>query len=99
MTFVSLTLGVLPVAAYGLGFVDAAILIIVFNFLGSLPVALFSSLGPVFGLRQIPLSRFYFGYHGAKLGMCLSSRFSLHRQPSQPHHSLTTCPWVQQPPS
>ncbi|KAK1781048.1 permease for cytosine/purines, uracil, thiamine, allantoin-domain-containing protein [Copromyces sp. CBS 386.78] len=67
MTFVSLTLGVLPVAAYGLGFVEAAILIIVFNVLGSLPVALFSSLGPVFGLRQIPLSRFYFGYHGAKL--------------------------------
>lgn len=68
MTFVSLTLGVLPVAAYGLGFVEAAILIIAFNFLGSLPVGLFSSLGPVFGLRQIPLSRFYFGYQGAKLG-------------------------------
>ncbi|KAK3354236.1 permease for cytosine/purines, uracil, thiamine, allantoin-domain-containing protein [Neurospora tetraspora] len=79
MTFVSLTLGVLPVTAYGLSFVDAAILIIAFNFLGSLPVALFSSLGPVFGLRQIPLSRFYFGYHGAKLAalinvaVCVSS--------------------------
>lgn len=72
MTFVSLTLGVLPVAAYGLGFVEAAILIIAFNFLGSLPVGLFSSLGPVFGLRQIPLSRFYFGYHGAKLAAAIN---------------------------
>jgi NCS1 nucleoside transporter family len=48
----------------GLGFWDSFIAIIVFNALGTLPVAFFSTLGPKLGLRQMTISRFSFGWVG-----------------------------------
>src|SRR5215475_10214033 len=52
---------------FGLGFWGSVIVILLFNVLGVLPVAFLSTLGPKTGLAQMPLSRFAFGFQGAKL--------------------------------
>jgi NCS1 nucleoside transporter family len=57
-------LGALAVPIFGLGFWDSVAVIIVFNVLGVLPVAFFSTLGPKLGLRQMTISRFSFGWIG-----------------------------------
>jgi NCS1 nucleoside transporter family len=48
----------------GLGFWDSVASIVIFNALGTLPVAFFSTLGPKLGLRQMTLTRFAFGWVG-----------------------------------
>jgi len=50
-----------------LGFVDALLTIFFVNILGIVPVCFFSTFGPRFGLRQMVLSRFYFGWYGVKI--------------------------------
>jgi purine-cytosine permease-like protein len=52
---------------YQIGFVDGALVIIFFNLLGTATVCFFSTFGPAFGLRQMVLSRFWFGWWGVKL--------------------------------
>lgn len=49
---------------FNLGFWDSTLAIIIFNVLGVLPVAFFSTLGPKLGLRQMTISRFSFGWIG-----------------------------------
>ncbi len=51
----------------GLGFWDSFIAILLFNALGILPVAFFSTLGPKLGLRQMTISRFSFGWYGSMI--------------------------------
>src|SRR5258708_3463255 len=51
----------------GLGFWGSVAGSAAFNALGGLPVAFLSTLGPKTGLAQMPLTRFSFGYQGAKL--------------------------------
>ena len=51
----------------GLGFWPILAIIVIFNVLGTLPVAYLSTLGPKTGLAQMPLTRFAFGLQGAKL--------------------------------
>ncbi|KAK2592625.1 Purine-cytosine permease fcy21 [Conoideocrella luteorostrata] len=63
----SFTIGVLGQPLYNIGFVDGALVIIFFNLLGSATVCFFSTFGPKFGLRQMVLSRFWFGWWGVKL--------------------------------
>jgi len=60
----TVALGALAIPIFGLGFWDSFIVIIVFNALGVLPVAFFSTLGPKLGLRQMTISRFSFGWVG-----------------------------------
>ena len=60
----TIALGTLANFAFGLGFWDAVASIVVFNALGALPVAFFSTLGPKLGLRQMTLTRFSFGWVG-----------------------------------
>ena len=60
--------GASAVPVFGLSSIDAAIAIVLVNFVGILPVCFFATLDPKFGLRQMVLSRFYFGYYEAKLG-------------------------------
>lgn len=67
MVVSSLAIGVLAVPVFALGFVDALLAIFFINCLGALPVAFFSTFGPRFGMRQMILSRFWFGYYGVKL--------------------------------
>src|SRR5579885_1492635 len=52
---------------FGLGFWGSLLVILIANALGVLPVAFLSTLGPKTGLAQMPLSRFAFGYQGARL--------------------------------
>ncbi len=60
----TIALGALAIPAFGLGFWDSVAVIIIFNVLGVLPVAFFSTLGPKLGLRQMTISRFSFGWVG-----------------------------------
>ena len=77
----SLAIGVLAIPVFGLDFVESALVIVFVNVLGVLPVCFFATFGPKFGLRQVVLSRFYFGYHGARLG-----EPSLRTPPPNPAH-------------
>lgn len=61
----TIALGALAVPVFQLGFWDSVFAIILFNILGVLPVAFFSTLGPKLGLRQMTISRFSFGWVGS----------------------------------
>jgi len=61
----TVALGALAVPVFGLGFWDSVMAIVIFNILGSFPVAFLSTLGPKLGLRQMTISRFSFGWSGA----------------------------------
>lgn len=67
MTISSFAIGALAEPVFHLGFVDTILIILFVNLLGIIPVCFFSTFGPRFGLRQMVLSRFFFGWHGAKL--------------------------------
>ncbi|KAL1297959.1 hypothetical protein AAFC00_006468 [Neodothiora populina] len=67
MVVSSFAIGILAKTIFYLGFVDAILVCLFFNIIGILPVCFFSTFGPVFGLRQMVLSRFWFGWWGAKL--------------------------------
>lgn len=67
MTVSTFAIGALAQPVFDLGFVDTALTIIFVNIFGIIPVCFFSAFGPRFGLRQMVLSRFYFGYYGVKL--------------------------------
>lgn len=60
----TVALGALATVVFPLGFWDSLAVIIVFNLLGVLPPAIFSTLGPRLGLRQMTISRFAFGWVG-----------------------------------
>ncbi len=60
----TIALGALAPQVFKLGFWDGLAIIIIFNALGVLPVAIFSTLGPKLGLRQMTISRFAFGWVG-----------------------------------
>ncbi len=61
----TVALGALAIPVFGLGFWDSVVAIMLFNILGTLPLAFFSTLGPKLGLRQMTISRFSFGWVGA----------------------------------
>jgi NCS1 nucleoside transporter family len=67
MVVSSFAIGLLAQSLFFLGFVDAVLVCLFFNLIGILPVCYFSTFGPRFGLRQMVLSRFWFGWHGVKL--------------------------------
>src|SRR6266516_3207053 len=67
MVISTVALGALATTVFALGFWDSVAAIIIFNVLGVLPVAFFSTLGPKLGLRQMTISRFSFGWIGAKV--------------------------------
>jgi purine-cytosine permease-like protein len=71
MTASSFALGALSGPVFGLAFVDSFLTILFINALGVLPVAFYSTLGARFGLRQMVLSRYWFGYHAVKICMFL----------------------------
>ncbi|TMC91625.1 MAG: hypothetical protein E6J11_20015 [Chloroflexi bacterium] len=61
----TVALGAIAIPIFGLGFWDSVAAIMLFNILGSLPVAFFSTMGPKLGLRQMTITRFSFGWAGA----------------------------------
>src|SRR5204862_1466366 len=64
MVISTVALGTLATSVFHLGFWDSVGAVILFNILGVLPVAFFSTLGPKLGLRQMTISRFSFGWVG-----------------------------------
>ena len=71
MVVSSFAIGALAVPVFNLGFVDSLLTIFFINCLGITPVAFFSTFGPRFGLRQMVLSRYFFGFYGVKLSKWL----------------------------
>ena len=67
MVISSFAIGLLAPKLFSLGFVDAILTCIFFNMIGVISVCYFSTFGPRFGLRQMVLSRFWFGWYGVKL--------------------------------
>lgn len=67
MVVSSFAIGLLAQRLFFLGFVDAVLVCLFFNLIGVMPVCYFSTFGPRFGLRQMVLSRFWFGWYGVKL--------------------------------
>src|SRR5256714_12442657 len=60
----TIALGALATNVFALGFWDSIAAFIIFNVLGTLSVAFFSTLGRKLGLRQLTISRFSFGWIG-----------------------------------
>ena len=83
MVVSSFAIGVLAIPLFQLGFADSILTVLFINLLGVLPVCFFSTFGPKFGMRQMILSRFYFGYYGVKL--------SEYPQPHSKHASNIMC--------
>lgn len=73
MVVTSFAIGVLGKSIFYLGFVDAILVVFFFNILGVTTVCFFSCFGATFGLRQMVLSRFWFGWWGVKLSQCWSN--------------------------
>ncbi|KZP07736.1 purine-cytosine permease-like protein [Athelia psychrophila] len=67
MVVSSFAIGALATPVFYLGFVDSILTILFVNILGILPVCFFSTFGSAFGLRQMVLSRYYFGFYGVKI--------------------------------
>lgn len=67
MVVPTFSIGVLGVTLFGLSFWPAFLVIVFFNLLGALAPSFFSTFGPVFGLRQMVLSRYWFGYFGVRV--------------------------------
>ncbi|HTI13768.1 MAG TPA: cytosine permease [Dictyobacter sp.] len=63
----TVALGSIAIPVFGLGFWQSVVVIVIFNILGVLPVAFFSTLGPKLGLRQMTISRFSFGWVGSMI--------------------------------
>lgn len=78
MVVSSFAIGVLGKSLFELGFVDAILTVLFFNLLGIMPVCFFSTFGPVFGLRQMIISRFWFGWHGVKISTYAARAFIPH---------------------
>ncbi|KAG9201207.1 hypothetical protein G6514_005936 [Epicoccum nigrum] len=67
MVVSSFAIGLLAQKLFFLGFTDACLACLFFNLIGIIPVCYFSTFGPRFGLRQMVLSRFWFGWWGVKI--------------------------------
>ncbi|KAL9098481.1 MAG: hypothetical protein Q9163_005862 [Psora crenata] len=67
MVVSSFAIGALAITVFHLGFVDSLLTIFFINCLSVTPVAFFSAFGPRFGLRQMILSRYFFGFYGVKI--------------------------------
>src|SRR6266536_666115 len=67
MVVSSFAIGALAYPVFYLGFIDTVLIILFVNLLGVISVCFFSTFGPRFGLRQMVLSRFFFGYYGVKI--------------------------------
>jgi purine-cytosine permease-like protein len=71
MVVSSFAIGLLAQSLFFLGFTDACLVCLFFNLIGIIPVCYFSTFGPRFGLRQMVLSRYWFGWYGVKISSFL----------------------------
>src|ERR1700689_699270 len=73
MEFATIFVGVLAVAGFGLGFWEAALALVLGSAIGGLTQGILSLRGPKYGVPQMVLSRFGFGYWGNILPAGLNS--------------------------
>ncbi|MBO0682017.1 MAG: cytosine permease [Candidatus Dormibacteraeota bacterium] len=73
MEFATVFVGVLPIAFFGMGFVDASLTLILGTALGCLTHGILSSWGPKFGVPQMVQARGAFGFLGNFLPAGLNS--------------------------
>ena len=73
MEFATIFVGVLAVAVFGLGFWEAALALVVGSLAGAVIQGVLSLRGPRYGVPQMVLSRFGFGYWGNILPAGLNS--------------------------
>jgi nucleobase:cation symporter-1, NCS1 family len=73
LEFATIFVGILAVAAFGLGFWEAVLAILLGSALGGLSQGILSARGPRFGVPQMVLSRLGFGYWGNILPAGLNS--------------------------
>lgn len=69
MVVSSFAIGILAKSIWYLGVIDAMLVCLFFNLIAITPVCYYSTFGPKCGLRQMVLSRFWFGWWGVKLSM------------------------------
>lgn len=93
MVVSSFAIGALAIPVFSLGFVDSLLAILFINCLAITPVAFFSTFGPRFGLRQMVLSRYFFGFHGVKVSKWL------HASPTNGAYFLPPRPFSSHPES
>lgn len=67
MVVSSFAIGILSRSIWYMGVADAMLTAFFFNLIGITIVSFFSTFGPAFGLRQMVLSRFWFGWWGVKI--------------------------------
>ena len=67
MVVSSFAIGLLGRGIWYMGAADAMLVVLFFNLIGVTPVCYFATFGPRFGLRQMIMSRFFFGYYGVKM--------------------------------
>ena len=77
MVVSSFAIGALAIPVFELGFVDSLLTIFFINLLAITPVCFFSTFGPRFGLRQMVLSRYFFGFHGVKISTSYREPFQI----------------------
>jgi NCS1 family nucleobase:cation symporter-1 len=73
MEFATIFVGVLGVAGFGLGFWEAALALVLGSAVGGITQGILSLRGPKYGVPQMVLSRFGFGYWGNILPAGLNS--------------------------
>jgi NCS1 nucleoside transporter family len=73
MEFATVFVGILAVAAFGLGFWEAVLAIVLGSALGGITQGILSARGPQYGVPQMVLSRLGFGYWGNILPAGLNS--------------------------
>src|SRR5579875_2958480 len=73
MEFATIFVGVLAIAAFGLGFWEASAAIVIGSALGGITQGILSAKGPRYGVPQMVLSRLGFGYWGNVLPAGLNS--------------------------
>ncbi|ORZ12710.1 purine-cytosine permease FCY21 [Absidia repens] len=71
-TLANMSIGMLAIPVFGLGFLDSVACIIVFNMIVCVPGAFFVTLGQRYGLRQMVLTRYSFGLYGAILPVVIN---------------------------
>jgi nucleobase:cation symporter-1, NCS1 family len=73
LEFATIFVGILAVAAFGLGFWEAVLAVLLGSALGGITQGILSARGPQFGVPQMVLSRLGFGYWGNILPAGLNS--------------------------
>lgn len=72
LVIAAFSLGGIGITIFGLAFWDSVLVIIFFSLLGSALVGYLSTFGPPTGMRQMVLSRYWFGFQGVRIAALIN---------------------------